>query len=256
MIDIKDNNKDNVFFLKAEIVLKGKIFDYYKSPILCEYDFIHGFFTKSSSEKYIPLISSHFNQNYNNCIVNQIHSNKIVYGSSSIKKVKLNADGLISDKFNQNLWIYTADCMPILFADKKKRYIAAIHCGRRGLEKRIIKNLIKAFDKMGSSRDDILVAIGPSISKKYLLDVTTLKEFHKKTFTTIGEETGNKLINTEEGGFMQVDLRKYAQKQLLSENIPKINIDVSNLCTFESKNEFHSWRRAKTQLRQWNFICI
>ena len=67
----------------------------------------------------------------------------------------------------------------------------------------------------------------------------------QKTFTTIGEETGNKLINTEEGGFMQVDLRKYAQKQLLSENIPKINIDVSNLCTFESKNEFHSWRRAK-----------
>ena len=66
--------------------------------------------------------------------------------------------------------------MPILFADKSKRFVAAIHCGRRGLEKKIIKNLIEILEKKGSSRNDLLVAIGPSISKDhYLVDKNTFK---------------------------------------------------------------------------------
>ena len=53
----------------------------------------------------------------------------------------------------------------------------------------------------------------------------------------------------------QLDLKRSAYRQLLSENIPNTNIDVSNLCTYKLKNEFNSWRRNKTILRQWNFIC-
>ena len=52
-----------------------------------------------------------------------------------------------------------------------------------------------------------------------------------------------------------LNLKKYAHIQLLNENIPNSNIDISNLCTYESNYEFHSWRRSKTPLRQWNFIC-
>jgi len=42
----------------------------------------------------------------------------IVFGSHSQKGTKTNADGLVGNKCNQNLWVYTADCMPIFFADK------------------------------------------------------------------------------------------------------------------------------------------
>ena len=172
---------------------------------------------------------------------------------------------MICNKFNQNLWIYTADCMPILFADKRKRVVAAIHCGRKGLEKRIIKNLIKVFDKIGSFRGDLLVAIGPSISKSnYLIDKQTLQEFYKKVENNGITNTSKKkenifnlrnLIISKKQDLIQLDLRKYAHIQLLNENIPNSNIDISSLCTYESNNEFHSWRRSKTSLRQWNFIC-
>jgi len=70
----------------------------------------------------------------------------IVFGSNSLEEYKADADGLFSNKCNQNLWVYTADCMPIFFADKKTRNVAALHCGRKGLEKKIIKNLVKIFD--------------------------------------------------------------------------------------------------------------
>jgi len=189
----------------------------------------------------------------------------IVFGSHSQEENKTDADGLVGNKFNQNLWVYTADCMPIFFADKRKRNVAALHCGRKGLEKKIIKNMIKIFDNLGTLRDDLLVAIGPAISKEnYLVDQKTLKEFYKKA------EKNNKTLNLTETendlsfndsnhlkkqNLNQLDLKRFAYRQLIDENIPSTNIDISNLCTYELKNEFNSWRRNKTISRQWNFIC-
>jgi len=189
----------------------------------------------------------------------------IVFGSLSQEGRKTNADGLIGNKCNQNLWIYTADCMPIFFADKRTRNVAALHCGRRGLEKKIIKNLVKIFDNLGTSRENLLVAIGPSISKEhYLVDKMTLKEFYKKAeiknITVNLTKAEKDLCFSDSNHFKaqnlnQLDLKRSAYRQLLNENIPNTNIDISNLCTYKLKNEFNSWRRSKTLSRQWNFIC-
>jgi len=187
-----------------------------------------------------------------------------VFGSHSKEGFKTDSDGLVSNKYNQNLWVYTADCMPIFFADKLTRNVAALHCGRKGLEKKIIKNLVNIFDNFETSRDNLLVAIGPAISKEhYLVDKMTLKEFYRKA------ENKNMTINLsntekdlcfsdsdyfKEQNLKQLNLKRFAYRQLLKENIPDTNIDISNLCTFKLKNEFNSWRRSKTISRQWNFI--
>jgi len=189
----------------------------------------------------------------------------IVPGSLSQEGSKTDADGLIGNKFNQNLWIYTADCMPIFFADKRTRNVAALHCGRKGLEKKIIKNLVKIFDNFGTSRDDLLVAIGPAISKEhYLVDQFTLKEFYRKAenkkITVNLTKTEKDLCFSDSKHFKkqslnQLDLKRSAYIQLLNENISDTNIDISNLCTYKLKNKFNSWRRNKTISRQWNLIC-
>ena len=155
--------------------------------------------------------------------------------------------------------------MPIFFADKRTRNVAALHCGRKGLEKNIIKNLVKIFDNFGTSRDNLLVAIGPAISKEnYLVDKITLKEFYRKaennkiSFNLTKTEKDLCLSDSyhlKEQNLNQLDLKRSAYRQLLSENIPKTNIDISNLCTYKLTNEFNSWRRSKTISRQWNFIC-
>ena len=209
-------------------------------------------------------MGNNFNENYINCVSNQIHSNVIVLGSLSQEGSKTDADGLIGNKCNQNLWIYSADCMPIFFADKRKRIVAALHCGRKGLEKKIIKNLVKIFDNFGTSRDDLLVAIGPAISKEhYLVDQLTLKEFYRKAENkkiTVNLTKTEKDIYFSDSNYFkeqnlnQLDLKRSAYKQLLSENISNTNINISNLCTYKLKNEFNSWRKSKTFSRQWNFI--
>ena len=258
------NPYKEIYFSKAEIFIQNKKFEYYSSPILSQYNFKHAYFTNSSSKKFLGLLGNHFNKNSVNCVSNQIHSSILTFGSHSHEGSKTNADGLIGNKCNQNLWVYTADCMPIFFADKRTRNVAALHCGRKGLEKKIIKNLIKIFDDLGSSRDDLLVAIGPAISKEhYLVDKKTLKEFYRKTENekitvnlnkTVKDLFLNDLKRLKEQNFNQIDLKRFAYRQLLDENILNENIDISNLCTYKLKNEFNSWRRSKTISRQWNFI--
>ena len=251
-------------FQENELAIENRKLKYYLSPTLLKNNFKHGFFTKTSSEINLSLLSKHLNINHKNCVLNQIHSNKIVFGAKTFKKERVEADGIVCDKNNQNLWIYTADCMPLLFADKRKRLVAAIHCGRKGLENKIIKNLIKIFYSKGSSKEDILVAIGPSISKKnYLLDKKTIQDFHKQATSeqsiSFSADEGillnlKELVKLKNNDLIPLNLKKYAHFQLLNENIPYTNIDISNLCTYESNYDFYSWRRSKTYSRQWNFI--
>ena len=148
--------------------------------------------------------------------------------------------------------------MPILFADKDQRRIAAIHCGRKGLEKNIISNAIKSFENKGSLRKDLLVAIGPSISgKNYLLDKNTFSNFIAayNGFRSSKDEKINTLSNIDDYESIPLDIKKYAYYQLLIEDINPNNIDISNKCTYSLINEFHSWRRSKNNKRQWSVIC-
>tara|TARA_Y100001978_G_scaffold6839_1_gene5837 strand:+ start:592 stop:1368 length:777 start_codon:yes stop_codon:yes gene_type:complete len=226
--------------------------NYYLSPLLKKNNFIHAFFTKESSKIDIKSQGEKLmRNNHNNCFIKQIHSNSIVFTSELNSQRIVNADGLICDNENQNLWIYTADCMPILFADKYQRRIAAIHCGRKGLEKNIISNAIKNFEIKGSSRNDILVAIGPSISgKNYLLDKQTFYNFISENNEFFCKENEN--INNYES--IPLDIKEYAYLQLIMEDIDPSNIDISSQCTFDLPSEFHSWRRSKNDKRQWSVI--
>ena len=246
-------------FKNNYILIKKKKLKYYLSTLLLKFDFKHAFFTKESSEFPIEELAKNFNNNEINYFNNQIHSNLVVNASNSDFSKKFYADGIVSEKSNQNIWIYTADCMPILLADRKTRLVSAIHCGRKGLEKKIIQQMIEKMENLGSLRKDILVAIGPSISKvNYLVDQKCLENFYKNISNSL-ELNNNLRINSQntfkysKNGF-PLDIRKYAFEELISNKIIQDNIDVSNNCTYELNHEFYSWRRENTEKRNWNFI--
>src|SRR5467141_2427969 len=77
-------------------------------------------------------------------------------------------DASVTSRPGLLLGIQTADCVPILLVDPKKRAIAAVHAGWRGTLQRIV---VKAIGQMqmhfGSKPTDLLAAIGPSIGCCY-----------------------------------------------------------------------------------------
>ena len=122
---------------------KSKHGIYLKSGLLKEYGFEHGFFTKEWSNLGPQELSKHIKERLSIHLVQQIHSSFVVNSSKAFQAPWPRADGLTSNKGNESLWIYTADCIPILFADTRKGFAGASHAGWRGISKGVLINTIK-----------------------------------------------------------------------------------------------------------------
>jgi hypothetical protein len=76
----------------------------------------------------------------------------------------LRGDALITSRRDVLLAILTADCVPVLVADTRRRVVAAFHAGWRGTLARIVERGIGTMRlQFGSRPKDLIAAIGPGI---------------------------------------------------------------------------------------------
>jgi len=95
----------------------------------------------------------------------QIHSNVVVRtGAADCESEPRRADGQMTAESGLLLGIMTADCIPVLVADRRRRTVAAFHAGWRGTVKRIVECGIGRMRlEFGSRPEDLIAAIGPGI---------------------------------------------------------------------------------------------
>ena len=165
----------------------------------------------------------------------QIHSSKFVIIKKPTKK-RIVGDALITNIKNLPIGVLTADCLPILILDNKKKIIAAVHAGWKGAYKNIVIKVLKKLVDLGSKKKDIITVIGPGISQKsYEVGIEFKERFIKKSKkSSICFKTKRNKI--------YFDLAKFIHNQLISFGILKI--DVIRKDTFDKKNNFFSARRS------------
>ncbi len=96
-------------------------------------------------------------------VMRQLHSDTIHRLEAAPDK-KLEGDALMTNVPGLLLVIRTADCLPVLLVDEKNRAVAAVHCGWRGTEKRILEKAVRAMgEAYGSRPGEMLAALGPCI---------------------------------------------------------------------------------------------
>jgi YfiH family protein len=96
-------------------------------------------------------------------IMRQVHS-ETVHRLGEAPAGKLEGDALMTDVPGLLLVIRTADCLPVFLVDEKNRAAAAVHCGWRGTEKRILERAVEAMVRSyGSEPGAMLAALGPCI---------------------------------------------------------------------------------------------
>ncbi|MGA3264240.1 MAG: peptidoglycan editing factor PgeF [Terracidiphilus sp.] len=96
----------------------------------------------------------------------QIHSSalRLATAGDAARKRLWKADGLLTDESGLLLGVQTADCIPVLVADRKRRAVAVFHAGWRGTVKRIVETGIGRMRlEFGSRPEDLVAAIGPGI---------------------------------------------------------------------------------------------
>lgn len=72
-------------------------------------------------------------------------------------------DGMVTTCPGLALGILTADCVPILLADRQAGVIGAAHAGWRGAKAGIVEAVVAAMDRMGGSPERIVAVVGPAI---------------------------------------------------------------------------------------------
>ncbi|MGB2642778.1 MAG: peptidoglycan editing factor PgeF [Candidatus Acidiferrum sp.] len=196
----------------------------------------------------LPLIS-----------LKQIHSD-VIHLFDSPPSAPCSGDASITNRPGLLLAVQTADCVPVLLVDPKKRAIAAIHAGWRGTLARIAAKTIGAMQMhFATNPRDILAAIGPSIGGccyEVGTDVATqfLSQFpdahtYFEEFRTGDEPNPVQWLNMMPPGHQPppkgvlLDLRKANRSQLLAAGLRPQNIFVSDLCTACRPDLLFSYRK-------------
>lgn len=116
--------------------------------------------------------------------VRQFHSNLVIRVDADEAKRERphRADGLMTDEPGVLLGVQTADCTPVLVADRKRRVVAAFHAGWRGTVKRIVElGVARMRIEFGSHPEDLTAAVGPGIGACcYTVGEEVLSEFESQ----------------------------------------------------------------------------
>jgi len=200
-----------------------------------------------------PLIAGH-----------QIHSD-IIHVLRTSDPGQLTGDGLVTNLPGVALAILTADCLPVLLVDKKKRAVGAFHAGWRGTVKRIAEKGVGIMrHEFGSRPQDIHAAIGPGIQKCCYEVGEELKQefesqfpyardlFHEvRKSDSVREKYPLLFLNARPPGHgdsgisLHLDMLEANRRQLLAAGVAGKNITAIAECSACDTRRFFSHRAEK-----------
>lgn len=246
---MRNLSNDNV----VEVNVDGINFLQFK--VLLELGVKHGYSLKNDGMDF-----GHFAENFSRekesynrlCSVAGLNSENVVKGiqkhTDIVKKISSfctpeeigEVDGLITDKNGLVLATTNADCILYLLYDKKNKVIGNIHSGWRGSYQRILENGIDIMiNEYGSSCDDIIVCICPSIRKCCFEVGKDVRDMFYDKFSFIDDI--DKFI-FKQGDKFFVDTVGINNVLLLKKGIKAENIYDSNICSVCNSDKVYSYR--------------
>jgi polyphenol oxidase len=148
------------------------------------------------------------------------------------------ADGLVTSQRGLALGILTADCGPILFADRKGRSIGACHAGWKGALHGVFSSTVAEMEKLGSQRENIVAVLGPTISQAaYEVGPEFIAGFLERDLAF-----QKYFISSIKEKHYMFDLPRFLADQMKAFGIGKV-VD-KGLCTYADEKRFFSYRRA------------
>ncbi|MGC4094288.1 MAG: peptidoglycan editing factor PgeF [Polyangiaceae bacterium] len=236
--------------------------DYLTSPLLSQAGFRHAFFTRQggvSEGAFATLNFSvtvgdqapHVEENLRRAaaalgvaagrvyFASQVHgcSVEVADGETEFAEfVRREADVVVARSSEIACGVRSADCVPVLLAERGSGRVAAVHAGWRGVVRGAVKAGVDALLSEAGQRADIIAAIGPHIS---------LAAFEVSDEVAAELEAASPNSNVVDRSRLRphVDLRSIVRAQLESVGVSRDCIDDVAGCTFLEPRLFFSFRR-------------
>lgn len=196
-------------------------------------------------------------------VMKQFHSD-VIHTFAEMPERACTGDASVTQTPKLLLGMQTADCVPILLVDPKKKVVGAAHAGWRGTLARVAQKTVgRMHQEYGCRAADLLAAIGPSIGvccyevgAEFVSKFGAQFEDSESYFDEArsGEEPNPlQWLNMAPPGHqpppknVHLDLRRANQSQLLASGVRAKNIFVSDLCTACRGDLFFSYRKEGAQ---------
>ncbi len=196
----------------------------------------------------------------------QIHSD-LIYPVTGVPERQLVGDGLITRTPGLLVAIQTADCLPVILVDAKRRAIGVFHAGWRGTVQRIVEKGVGEMRRhFGTQPKDIQATIGPGVHNccyqvgqevrdRFESQFAYASElFHEtKESDEIHERYPLLFLTARAPGHSEnvlpkkifLDLAEANRRQLLDAGVPAKHISASPLCTSCRTDLLFSYRKEK-----------
>ena len=196
--------------------------------------------------------------------VRQVHSD-LIHCVSEIPRPVLAGDGLITRTPGLLLAILTADCLPVILVDTKRRAVGVFHAGWRGTVKRIVEKGVGEMHRcFGTRPGDLKAAIGPgvhgccyAVGREVRTQFESQFEYGSKLFREVEESdpvrekypllflTARAPGHSELPKKIFLDLVEANRRQLMAAGVAAKNISASPLCTSCRTDLLFSYRAEK-----------
>jgi YfiH family protein len=167
----------------------------------------------------------------------QIHSAEVVVAGDWPDDDRPHADAVVTDRPGILLGILTADCAPVLFADKEAGIIAAAHAGWKGALAGVTDATLSAMEKLGADRSRIAAAIGPCIARaSYEVDHAFAERFLD------ADPENDRFFAEGPRGKPHFDLESYVLHRLAAAGLTRI--EALGADTYAADPRYYSYRRS------------
>ena len=170
-------------------------------------------------------------------LVEQVHSAHAVTVDGPFEGARPKADALVTSTPGVAVAILTADCAPVLFADREAGVVGAAHAGWRGALDGVLEATLDAMERAGADRARVMAAVGPTISQRHY---EVGPEFFDRFYD---EDTGNsRYFAKGPGDRLMFDLPAFVTGRLREAGVARA--EWTRHCTYSDPARFYSYRRA------------
>lgn len=174
--------------------------------------------------------------------LSQVHGREVhvLHGTEAPSDtLQREGDALVSLARGLACGVRSADCVPVLIADRKSGAVAAAHAGWRGAVQRVVTSAVESLRALAPGAD-LIAAIGPHISLAAF-------EVSPEVAREIQEASADRDVVDESRAKPHVDLRRVLRAELGTLGLASEAIDDVWGCTVLDAEHFFSYRRDGKQ---------
>ena len=158
------------------------------------------------------------------------------------------ADGLFTREPGVYLFLFIADCVPLILFDTKNKVLGLVHVGRYSAGTQLPERSTRYMTTEFNSRaPDIIAAVGPAISKD---------SYIKRDVPELADPRWQSFLHEEEEGLRAIDLKGYITAQLKECGVKDEHIVDAGVDTATDPRFFSHYRAAKLGYEEARFACV